>query len=280
MEFIKEELIKPPINYTGNKFKLLEQILPLFPNNINSFIDIFGGGGSVSCNVIANKIFYNELNTNVYNLIKYLYTCDYVKELEEIDNLILQYKLEKNNKESYYQLRTDYNNDKDIRKLFLLSSYCMNYMIRFNKNNEFNQACGNGEFSKPMRDNFIKFAKCKKNIEFLNYSFEDINIDKLTKDDFIYLDPPYFLTVASYNENGGWNERLENKMYELCNNLNNNNIKFAMSNVILYKNKEHTMLKNWSKKYNVNELNYQYTKNNLHGKDLNKKDIEVLITNY
>lgn len=69
-------------------------------------------------------------------------------------------------------------------------------------------------------------------------------------------------------------------MYKLCDELNKNNIKFAMSNVIQYKNKEHTLLKEWSKNYNVNILNYQYTKNNLHGKDLNKKDIEVLITNY
>ena len=91
-----------------------------------------------------------------------MYTCDYIKELEEIDGLILQYGLTKNNKDSYYKLREDYNKDKDIRKLFLLSSYCMNYMIRFNKNGDFNQACGNGEFSKPMRENFVKFEKCEK----------------------------------------------------------------------------------------------------------------------
>lgn len=45
MEFKKEELIKSPLNYTGGKFKLLPQILPLFPNDINTFVDLFGGGG-------------------------------------------------------------------------------------------------------------------------------------------------------------------------------------------------------------------------------------------
>ena len=48
MEFNKEELIKSPLNYTGGKFKLLPQILPLFPNDINRFIDLFGGGGGYS----------------------------------------------------------------------------------------------------------------------------------------------------------------------------------------------------------------------------------------
>lgn len=279
MNFVKEDLIKPPLNYTGNKFKLLEQILPLFPNEIDTFVDLFGGSGVVSCNVVAKNIFYNELNPNVYNLVKWLYNSN-EEQLLKIDNLIKEYGLKKHDKESYYKFRDKYNEDKDIHKLFLLSCYCMNYMIRFNKKGEFNQACGNGDFSQPMRENFLKFSKCNNNIIFLNNSFEDININKLTKDDFVYLDPPYFLTVASYNENGGWNKKLENKMYELCDKLNDNNIKFAMSNVILYKNKEHTMLRNWSKRYKVNELDYQYTKNNLHGKDLTKKDIEVLITNY
>ena len=38
------EYIKSPLNYTGGKYKLLPQILPLFPNEIDTFIDLFGGG--------------------------------------------------------------------------------------------------------------------------------------------------------------------------------------------------------------------------------------------
>ena len=32
------ELIQSPLNYTGGKFKLLPQILPLFPENIDIFV--------------------------------------------------------------------------------------------------------------------------------------------------------------------------------------------------------------------------------------------------
>lgn len=35
---------KNPFNYTGSKYKLLPQILPLFPSNIDTFVDLFGGG--------------------------------------------------------------------------------------------------------------------------------------------------------------------------------------------------------------------------------------------
>jgi DNA adenine methylase len=56
MEFKKEDLIKSPLNYTGGKFKLLPQILPLFPDNIDTFVDLFAGG----LNVKANKIVAND----------------------------------------------------------------------------------------------------------------------------------------------------------------------------------------------------------------------------
>lgn len=34
-------LVKSPLNYVGNKYKLLPQILPLLPTNINTFVDLF-----------------------------------------------------------------------------------------------------------------------------------------------------------------------------------------------------------------------------------------------
>lgn len=39
----------------GNKFKLLPQMLPYFPKNINRFYDLFGGSATVSLNVKANE---------------------------------------------------------------------------------------------------------------------------------------------------------------------------------------------------------------------------------
>ncbi len=44
MKFKKDELIKSPLNYTGGKYNLLTQLFPLFPDEINTFIDLFGGG--------------------------------------------------------------------------------------------------------------------------------------------------------------------------------------------------------------------------------------------
>ena len=39
--------IASPMNYIGGKYKILPQILPLFPDNIGTFVDLFCGGCSV-----------------------------------------------------------------------------------------------------------------------------------------------------------------------------------------------------------------------------------------
>lgn len=37
---MEHKFIKSPLNYVGGKFKLLPQIIPLFPTNINRFFDL------------------------------------------------------------------------------------------------------------------------------------------------------------------------------------------------------------------------------------------------
>ena len=37
--------IKSPMNYIGNKYRILDQIKVYFPDNINNFVDLFCGDG-------------------------------------------------------------------------------------------------------------------------------------------------------------------------------------------------------------------------------------------
>ena len=67
--------IQSPLNYTGGKYKLLKQILPNFPNEIDTFVDLFCGGCNVGINIEAKKVVYNDLNKNLlylYNTFKNL----------------------------------------------------------------------------------------------------------------------------------------------------------------------------------------------------------------
>ena len=54
-----KDYIKSPLNYVGGKYKLLPQIMPLFPDNISTFVDLFSGGANVGINVDAKTIVFS-----------------------------------------------------------------------------------------------------------------------------------------------------------------------------------------------------------------------------
>lgn len=281
-----DRLIKSPLNYTGNKFKLLPQILPLFPENINTMVDLFGGGCNVGINTKANKIIYNEKQTEIVDLFKNLHDTSLEETLKLINNTIAQY----NNistKEDYINLRNNYNSTKEWYKLFVLCCYAFNFAVRFNSKGEFNMTSGVGRssYNESIKQRLLDFTKHiqQLNIQFINEDFRNVDLSQLSQDDFVYIDPPYLITTASYNENGGWTNKDELELYTLLDSLNKRNIKFAFSNVLVHKGNENTTLIEWAKKYNTYMLNMRY--DNTWGATRKKEGkvketIEVLITNY
>lgn len=285
MPMEKNNLIKSPMNYTGGKFKLLNQIIPLFPERINRFIDLFCGGCSVGLNVNANKIIFNDSLTQLIELYKKWQKDGSEKTNEYIENRIKEFSLSKTNSEGYIHLRSLYNTEKDIRDLFVLIAHSFNNQIRFNSKGEFNMPFGKNrsDYNNRMKSNLIEFINeiSKEKYLFTNFSFDKVNLDKLSENDFIYCDPPYLITLATYSEKDGWNEKQENKLYSLLDEVNKRGIKFALSNVLENKGKENLILKEWSKKYNVHHLNMTYGNCSYHAKDKTKNTTdEVLITNY
>jgi DNA adenine methylase Dam len=277
-----KQLIKSVMNYTGGKYKLLPQILPLFPEKIDTFIDLFAGGLDVSINVEANKIISNDIMYPLINLYEEMQRLGYENTLNHINNRISQFQLSKTNKEGYLKLRELYNKEKYPLDLYVLICYSFNNSIRFNSKMEFNIAFGENrsEFNEALRNRLPIFINKLKTIRFYNKSFMDLKLDKLKQNDFLYADPPYLITIANYNENNGWNDVLENELYSKLDEVNSKGIKFALSNVLTHKGKTNDILIEWSKKYNIHHLNVNYSNCNYQTKDKTTKSDEVLITNY
>ena len=286
MDFKEKELIKSPLNYTGGKFKLLPQILPYFPNNIDTFVDLFTGGCNVGVNVKANKIICNDIEATVINLMNKLKKTDHKEALEILKTTINKYGLSKTNEEGFKKIRQDYNEgNKSWDMFYAMLTHAFNYQIRFNKLGEYNMPFGKNRssFNPSLEKKFLEFVKKlnNSNIYFTNSDFNKLKIDKLGQSDFVYCDPPYLVTCASYNEQDGWNIDRENELYKLLDGLNSKGIKFALSNVFENKGKSNDLLKEWSKKYVVNYLDNSYSNCNYHAKDKNKEGtVEVLIMNY
>ena len=278
-----EKYIKSPLNYTGGKYKLLNQILPLFPEDINTFVDLFTGGCNVAINVNANRIIANDLCSEVISVYEGIQNGTTEENIRMIEETINEYSLSKENKEGYLELRNYYNEgNKDWYIFYTLIAYAFNNQIRFNKKGEFNIPFGKdrSDFNPALKQKFRDFSDAihNKNIKFTNYDFRKLSVDKLKENDFVYLDPPYLITDATYNM--GWNEEAEKDLLSLCDKLNEKGIKFAISNVLEHNGSKNEILIEWSKKYNINYLNYNYSNCNYHKKDNGHKSIEVLITNY
>ena len=195
------------------------------------------------------------------------------------------------NKDKFLKLREDFNNKKTVdyyyyAMLYTLIIYSFNNQIRFNAKGKFNLPVGKRDFNEKMKrklQNFIARLK-EKEYEFSNLDFREFDISKLNSNSFVYADPPYLITCATYNEQDGWNENDEKDLLKFLDKLNDNNIKFALSNVLKSKGKENSILMDWAEqnryKYKILNLNYSYNNSNYHTKNKDDATEEVLIINY
>ena len=60
-----------PIFYMGNKKKLIKKgLIELFPTNINTMIELFGGSSIVSINSNANNYIISDIDNNLVSLYR------------------------------------------------------------------------------------------------------------------------------------------------------------------------------------------------------------------
>ena len=281
----------------GNKKKLVNKgLIDLFPKDINIFVDLFSGSGVVSMNTEANKYVINDMDSNLYDLYQLFKTKDSESIINHIEHRVDEYGLARERtkrneykdkekieqyKTAYINLRNYYNNNPNVLDFYTLMFYSFSQQFRFNSKGEFNMPCGNDCFAEKNKgyiEDGCKFFS-STNTYISHKDFREFPVGNLTTKDFVYLDPPYFNTTATYNENGGWSETDEDDLYEFCEKLNAKGIRFAMSNVFENKNIKNEKLINW-----VNQMGWNvYTFNGFTymacGKG-NSDAKEVLITNY
>lgn len=286
--------LRSPIPYMGNKYKLLKDLIPLFPKECDVFIDLFGGSGTVSMNYQGKtKTVYNEFNHNIVELVKVMVNNKpneldkYWKEKINQYNLPTESTKEKDiylaRTDNYNKMREDYNKSeiRDYRDLYLLSCYSINHLIRFNSNSEFNASSGivnyndsNYQRVKDMNDVF-------KDVEIWEKDALTLDLTEFDKDTFIYCDCPYLNTEAVYNEKrafGGWNIESDYKLFELLEKANQKGIKWGLSNVFINRGKENTHLIEWCKRNNWKV--YHLDRNYNPFSRGNSNNDEVYICNY
>lgn len=286
---MNDKLIKSPMNYIGGKYKLLPQILPLFPNKISMFYDVFGGGASISLNINSEFVYYNDIVPYVSNMFNDLKGKSTEECLKEIEKVIKKYSLSKTNKEGFLKLREDYNNgDRSWVNFYMLICHSFNYQFRFNNSQEYNSSFGKNrsEYTITTENKFINFMDKLNSIDisFDCKDFRDIDYSDADENDLVYFDPPYLISCGNYNDGKrgfkGWSEQDDLDLMDLCDKLDEQGTRFAMSNILEHKGLKNEKLIEWSKKYKVYHLNYNYNNCNYQDNNKNNNTVEVLIVNY
>lgn len=280
--------IKSPMNYTGGKYKILGSILPYFPENIECFVDLFAGGLNVGININAQTIYANDQINYLCELYSLFKDTDTVVLLSQIKERINQFELSQTNRDGFNALRAEYNQNRSILDLFVLSCYSFNHQIRFNSKHEFNTPFGKdrSSFNDSIEKNLLNFCSAlqNKNIIFSTQDFRNFDFSRLTTRDFVYCDPPYLISTGSYNDGKrgfqDWSEKEDRELLDILDSLNERNIPFALSNVFEHKGMENSNLIEWSKNYNTFFIDKEYSNCSYHFKDRKTKTVEVLVTNF
>ncbi len=270
-------MINPPFNFTGSKFPLLDQLLPLFDYSKKTFVDLFVGGGSVYVNVLDkyDEVVINDVIDDLVGIHRELMLRPN-GVIEDVKTLAVC----KNDQDMYNRLRDHYNEIGGSDVLWALMLSCTNNMMRFNKKGGFNQTWGKRGWNDNTQKKVFEFVnhiqKYMKKVDYRSGNFYDV---KLYEPSMIYADPPYTNTEAGYN--AFWSVELEKKLYDYLVNAGKNGNSFALSGVLgEHKNGKRSdiidKLISDGYKYTILEGDYEKVARNKN----TKNSQEVLIYNY
>lgn len=296
-----------PLNYIGGKARILDQLLPVFPEHISTFVDLFCGGCNVGINTNADSYIYNDNNRELIGLLKTFLRLNTKTILRRMDEIVDRYGFSKTkdhnfayyggnpmigvsryNKEPFLKLRQDYNNSPKNNQhyimLYALVVFGFNNQMRFNDRGEYNLPVGKRDFNDVIRHKLEAFVEKLKaqQPQILNKDFRLFDMDKLDMQSLVYLDPPYLISTATYNEGGGWTEKDERDLLDFMDELIIRGNKFVLSNILEHKGKKNQLLIDWINQRNLQvvsiKMDYSNSNYQVEGKDSKTK--EVLVKNY
>lgn len=300
-------IIKNPFCYSGSKSRILPLIEQNLPQNCITMVDIFGGSGEVGLNLDFDNIFYSDKNTYIVNLIRTIKEMPLDYLLDNIIHIIDFWQLSKDNKKSFINFRSNFNEEvyqflfhEDINLrwnanlcLLVLCFYSFNHQIIFNKEGKFSVPAGThrSSYNKSIEQKLISY---KERLDELGDRFEIVNFDFRLMYDlicekysnnleniFFFIDSPYLLSDSTYDRTYGmkWTIQDEIDLYNMCYDINKKSGKFMLTNLIKSKGITNGCLLNFSKDFKTINTGAEFSNCN-HQRKNKKSDTEVMIINY
>lgn len=227
--------IKPVLKWAGGKTKLLKDILPRIPEQINTYCEPFIGGGSVCFALQPKNAVIADINSDIIAVYRTIQTNP--------DQLIDELAKYKNESGEFYTIRQmdrqpgwPPNDITRAARMLYLNHTCFNGLYRVNSKGHFNVPYG--RYKNPditNRHGILELHKylSQNNIQIRCQTFQQTLAD-LKTGDFAYLDPPYDMTPESpsfqaYTKNG-FDRTQQEELKNCLDDLTRRNIKFIASN--------------------------------------------------
>lgn len=200
--------LQPIIKWSGSKRSQATEIVSLIQKNYETYYELFCGGCSVLFNILNNcptkfkKYICSDINKDLID------TFEIIKQ--HPDKILESYKLLWNElnkdddlerKKLYFsQKREEFNKTKNPLLFFFIMRTTTNGMSRYNSHGEFNNSfhvTRNGIMPDKLKPILYQWSMLlnKYDVQFIHQSYNNINA---LKDDFLYLDPPYYNTKGMY----------------------------------------------------------------------------------
>ena len=183
--------MKPFVKWVGGKTQFLEIISLLLPQQYNTFIEPFVGGGAVFLFLQPQQLVINDINSELittYQIIK--------EKPHELIKLLTEYE-KKHSPEFYEQLKKQAPKNltkQEIATRFIyLNKTGYNGLYRVNIQGIFNVPWGQREkISLFNKDNIFTVSEYlnKNNCQILNQDYQAL-LPLIKAGDFLYVDPPY-----------------------------------------------------------------------------------------
>jgi len=262
--------LKPVLKWAGGKTQLLSVLTKRIPKKYNKFIEPFIGGGALFFYLNRPNSIIADTNGELINL--------YTQLSKNSKKIITKLKEYKNTKDFFYEIRKKIPNsniDRACRTIFL-NKTCFNGLYRVNKKGEFNVPYGNNKTSNFIDEENLKLVeKLLKKTKIVHSSYEYVLNKYAEKNDFIFLDPPYY-PVSKYSDF----KRYTKEQFSLNDQIKLSKIFYQIDKkncYLILTNSEAKEIINLYKDYKIELFN---TKRNINSIGSKRTGKDIIVTNY
>lgn len=193
---IVKKALPTVIKWSGSK-RTVALELSKYVLESNIYFEPFVGGGAMMPFAKSTKAIASDIIPELialWNAIK-------SSPIELADEYSKRWKrLQDEGPSVYYEIRDHFNETKNISDFLFLTRTCVNGLIRYNKNGEFNNSfhlTRPGIHPDTLAKILLSWSSVIQKFDFINIDYRDC-LSSVQKGDFVFLDPPYGGTKDRY----------------------------------------------------------------------------------